>query len=123
MTTLVLKQELSLEQTLQSLIGLPQRVMDRQIPLDNERGCALDQAFIVTEIDTAAAVNRVREQELDWVLRVQARIHAGQYGICERCGQEIPNERMEAHPTATMCIPCQTMVDQRARLITRRSAW
>lgn len=35
------------------------------------------------------------------------RMDAGTYGTCERCGAEIPAERMEAVPTASLCIACK----------------
>lgn len=34
------------------------------------------------------------------------RIDAGTYGICERCGRPIGEERLEALPYATLCIEC-----------------
>jgi RNA polymerase-binding protein DksA len=33
-----------------------------------------------------------------------ARIESGAYGTCEVCGKEIPVERLEAMPSATLCI-------------------
>ncbi len=42
------------------------------------------------------------------------RLHAGNYGRCERCGDPIAAERLDAHPTATTCLRCaSTAVDQR----------
>lgn len=35
------------------------------------------------------------------------RIEKGQYGICDKCGQPIPNERLEAIPFTTMCVKCR----------------
>ncbi|BBB92347.1 MAG TPA: TraR/DksA C4-type zinc finger protein [Methylomusa anaerophila] len=35
------------------------------------------------------------------------RIHAGSYGICEKCGRKIDIERLEALPWAVRCIECQ----------------
>ena len=35
------------------------------------------------------------------------RMQNGTYGQCEQCGQEIPLERMEAMPTASLCIKCK----------------
>ena len=32
------------------------------------------------------------------------KIEEGTYGRCERCGNEIPFERLEARPTATLCV-------------------
>lgn len=35
-----------------------------------------------------------------------ARWDAGTYGFCERCGVAIPEERLEARPTARTCVSC-----------------
>lgn len=35
------------------------------------------------------------------------RIEAGTYGICTNCGQQIPIERLEAYPWASLCIDCK----------------
>jgi DnaK suppressor protein len=35
------------------------------------------------------------------------RIDDGTYGICTNCGKEIPPERLEARPWATLCIDCK----------------
>ncbi|WP_434970361.1 TraR/DksA family transcriptional regulator [Microbacterium sp. bgisy207] len=40
------------------------------------------------------------------VVEALARLDAGTYGICARCGSPIPAARLEALPMATMCVPC-----------------
>lgn len=40
------------------------------------------------------------------------------YGICERCGGDIPFERLKARPVTTLCIECKTL--QEAEEKTRR---
>ena len=35
------------------------------------------------------------------------RIEAGTFGTCERCGNQIPDERLEARPTAALCVACK----------------
>lgn len=42
--------------------------------------------------------------EIDGALR---RIDDGTYGQCTNCGKQIPEERLEARPYATLCIDCQ----------------
>jgi RNA polymerase-binding protein DksA len=39
--------------------------------------------------------------EIDAALR---RIDEGTYGTCQACGREIPAERLEVHPWASLCI-------------------
>ncbi|WP_269778536.1 TraR/DksA C4-type zinc finger protein [Microlunatus antarcticus] len=36
----------------------------------------------------------------------QARLAAGTYGLCERCGRPIAEERLAARPEARFCITC-----------------
>jgi DnaK suppressor protein len=36
-----------------------------------------------------------------------ARMDAGTYGLCERCGQPIGDERLEALPAARLCMSCK----------------
>lgn len=45
-------------------------------------------------------------REIEEIDAARARLAAGKYGICSRCGSRIPVERMRARPTATMCVPC-----------------
>jgi RNA polymerase-binding protein DksA len=35
------------------------------------------------------------------------RIEEGTYGTCVTCGQEIPLQRLEAYPAASLCIDCK----------------
>jgi len=47
--------------------------------------------------------------------RVQAALRSiekGKYGICERCNKEIPTERLEVRPDATLCVTCQAEVEK-----------
>ncbi|MEG3068543.1 MAG: TraR/DksA C4-type zinc finger protein [Syntrophaceticus schinkii] len=39
------------------------------------------------------------------------RITEGNYGICEGCGEEIPEERLEAMPSTTFCYQCRQKLD------------
>ena len=41
------------------------------------------------------------------------RIEDGTYGICTSRGEEIPVERLEARPWATLCIECQRERERR----------
>jgi RNA polymerase-binding protein DksA len=48
--------------------------------------------------------------EIDGALR---RIDAGTYGICTSCGREIPVERLDAYPWASLCIGCKRESERR----------
>lgn len=47
---------------------------------------------------------RANLREVDAAL---AKVRDGTYGICERCGRPISDERLEAIPWATLCIDCK----------------
>jgi len=40
--------------------------------------------------------------------RALARIGSGTYGVCERCGEAIPRERLKALPYAALCVKCKS---------------
>jgi DnaK suppressor protein len=39
-------------------------------------------------------------------------IEKGKYGICERCGIDIPTERLDVRPDTTLCVTCQAEVEK-----------
>jgi RNA polymerase-binding protein DksA len=41
-----------------------------------------------------------------------ARISEGSYGLCESCGQDIPEARLQAEPTALRCVKCQELYER-----------
>ena len=43
------------------------------------------------------------------------RIKQGKYGMCVKCGNFIPADRLEALPYALMCIDCKTEEERRNR--------
>ena len=44
--------------------------------------------------------------ELGQVDDALARLEAGTYGVCARCGKPIPAARLEVRPFAELCVPC-----------------
>lgn len=48
---------------------------------------------------------------LEAVEAALAKIEDGTYGICDACGKDIPVERLEALPSAALCIECQHAAD------------
>ncbi len=70
-----------------------------------------------------------REEEMSLILRTRNReakllrkieqtldkIDADDYGFCESCGVEIGLRRLEARPTANLCIDCKTLDEIREK--------
>ena len=46
------------------------------------------------------------QQRLKQIQGALQRIEEGSYGLCERCGRQIEQARLEALPFASMCIDC-----------------
>ena len=60
--------------------------------------------------------NRDRERKLiKKIDETIARIDKDDYGYCENCGIEIGLKRLEVRPTATLCIDCKTLEEQREK--------
>lgn len=73
-----------------------------------------EDATEVYDRERNLAVENEMQRELERIEHALARMDAGQYGICEVCGAEIPVERLEARPAATLCIVHQRENDQQA---------
>jgi DnaK suppressor protein len=64
--------------------------------------------------------NRDRERKLiKKIDETIARIDKDDYGYCENCGIEIGLKRLEARPTATLCIDCKTLDELREKQVAR----
>lgn len=61
---------------------------------------------------------RTRDRERKLIKKIDEALElldAGDYGFCESCGTEIGVRRLEARPTATLCIDCKTLDEIRER--------
>jgi len=64
--------------------------------------------------------NRDRERKLiKKINEMLAKIDAGEYGYCDNCGVEIGLSRLEARPTATLCIDCKTLDEIREKQVAK----
>jgi DnaK suppressor protein len=64
--------------------------------------------------------NRDRERKLiKKINEMLAKIDAGEYGYCDNCGVEIGLDRLEARPTATLCIDCKTLDEIREKQVAK----
>ncbi len=67
-----------------------------------------EKAFMFASRDGAYLVH------LDEALK---RIADGTFGVCRVCGGGIARERLEAVPTATMCVMCKSEEDRKKRKV------
>jgi DnaK suppressor protein len=65
-----------------------------------------------TQEEEFALELRTRDRERKLIRKIDEamlRLETGDYGYCEICGVEIGIKRLEARPTATLCIDCKTL--------------
>ncbi|MCL4466015.1 MAG: TraR/DksA C4-type zinc finger protein [Chloroflexi bacterium] len=72
-----------------------------------------DEATATYQQEANLALERHLERELAGVDAALQRLQNGTYGRCENCGGEIGLERLEALPTATLCINCKSRQENR----------
>jgi len=64
--------------------------------------------------------NRDRERKLiNRINKMLTMIDDGEYGFCDNCGIEIGLSRLEARPTATLCIDCKTLDEIREKQVAK----
>jgi DnaK suppressor protein len=61
--------------------------------------------------DTGLAVADIHREELSRLDDALRRLEAGKYGICEECGEEIDEARLQVVPYAVCCAECQERRD------------
>ncbi len=73
----------------------------------DDRYDEIDQA--TTDIEQSMRM-RLRNRESLYLKKVDEalkRIAEGSFGECEECGEDIELRRLEARPTATLCVACK----------------
>lgn len=84
--------------------------------LSNYDNHPADQGTELFEREKDIALREHTERGLEEINQALERIEEGTYGICEICHENIPIERLEAHPTALRCVEHssdQTVAKQR----------
>jgi DnaK suppressor protein len=77
-----------------------------------------DPADRATQEEEFSLELRTRDRERKLIKKIDAtieRIEQDDYGFCDACGVEIGIKRLEARPTATLCIDCKTLDEIKER--------
>lgn len=77
-----------------------------------------DPADRATQEEEFALELRTRDRERKLIRKIDEtleRIRKDDYGFCDQCGVEIGLRRLEARPTATLCIDCKTLEEIREK--------
>lgn len=73
--------------------------------------------MIEGDADFAKFLELGRRQKAELLLVDQAidRLRTGEYGSCDKCGEDIASARLHAVPYARFCLPCQERADRTAK--------
>jgi RNA polymerase-binding protein DksA len=82
-------------------------IREDMIPPGNNSAAPVHLAdFAMDSIDADAQVLAAERDILGHIDAALVRIDDGSYGNCERCGQPIPEQRLEALPYTARCTQC-----------------
>jgi RNA polymerase-binding protein DksA len=93
---------------------------DLSVDQEDERGGVgnhfADDGSSLGEQERISTVGSDFREQIQMIDAAIERMDEGTYGICQRCGQQIQVERLEALPFAAYCITCQSHLEQQAEL-------
>jgi len=80
-----------------------------------------DPADRATQEEEFSLELRTRDRERKLIKKIDStleRIENDDYGYCDQCGIEIGIRRLEARPTANLCVDCKTLDEIKERQLT-----
>jgi DnaK suppressor protein len=104
-TDLVRFKKIFVEQRQQLLMNFT--VVDEQLMVNPEDKDEVDQANADVEQHIRMQLKNRETFTLRKVTEALKKIDDGSYGECDSCGEQIELRRLQARPTATLCIACK----------------
>jgi DnaK suppressor protein len=104
-----------LEGQLQALIGQGSQAVHEMSGEEGEEPDPSDRATVEEERNWSL---RLRDRDRKLIGKVQdalARLEAGTFGLCTRCGRPIGTARLRARPVTDLCIDCKTETERLER--------
>jgi DnaK suppressor protein len=81
--------------------------------LESEVDTEVDEADeLISEHEIAAILIDMLENKVQDIEAALGAIETGRYEYCERCGETIDKERLDAKPDTRLCIVCQQASEQ-----------
>ena len=93
------------------LSDLGANVAGDRVDLDVDEGFADSAAATAERSEKLSLVDQLKVTYQD-VIEALRKLDEGTYGKCERCGRDIAEERLEAIPSARLCVSCKQQVRQ-----------
>lgn len=106
--------DFTFEQTSQRLQARRAELLTRQRRVDNDLARrneplvadSSDQAIQLQNDEALQQIGDAARREIQAIDEAMERLGLGLYGICKRCGEQIPAARLRAMPHATTCVEC-----------------
>jgi DnaK suppressor protein len=74
----------------------------------------IDIAQALEQLGRDTSLKEAERRELLAVEKALAKMATGSFGICEDCGEEIPQKRLMVLPEARLCAHCQAYEERQA---------
>jgi DnaK suppressor protein len=74
-----------------------------------------DRSAGVHDQDVELAIVDLKRRQLRQIDGALGRLEGGDYGVCEECGAEIGEDRLEILPFAAYCVDCQRRIEAEAQ--------
>jgi len=75
-------------------------------------GDSVDEAEASFEVDFDLTMKESMIRQIKEIDEALERIKEGNYGTCENCGEDIPQDRLRARPNARFCIRCKSEMEK-----------
>jgi len=115
------KQSEHFRQILKNWKGELMQEVDRTVShMKDEASNFPDPADRATQEEEFSLELRTRDRERKLIKKIDSmleRLDQGDYGFCDACGVDIGIKRLEARPTATLCIDCKTLDEIKERQV------
>jgi RNA polymerase-binding transcription factor DksA len=89
-----------------NLITKPSFSGDRAVLFDELGSSEDENASEMDEYADNLAIDNTLKKQLGEIIEALEKISQGNYGKCEKCGNEIQIERLKAYPSAKKCLNC-----------------
>ncbi len=107
------KEKKQIEKELESFAERDKKVegdWDTRFPKWNEGGSGADMEIAADEVEEYSRLlplEHILEIRLKNINLALEKVKKGKYGICEKCGKNIPVNRLEVYPEARRCLKCK----------------
>jgi len=75
-------------------------------------GDSVDEAEASFEVDFDLTMKENMVRQIKEVDEALERIKEGTFGVCENCGEDIPQDRLKVRPNARFCIRCKSEMEK-----------